>query len=118
MKTTYSQLQHFLSLPWMQMNLQNMEVFLIKKRYHCYHTKRVQKIKAQVIKHVHKRKEKFCQRCLNGLVPAISYCVEFPRRQEKKPTTEKYHFTCPDLILFPGHVLVAIVREKGFWARC
>lgn len=100
------------------MNLQNMEVFVIKKRYHCYHTKRVQKIKAQVIKRMHKRKEKFCQGCLNMLVPAISHSIEFLRRQKKTPTTEKYLFTCPDLIPFPGHVLVAIVREKGFQARC
>lgn len=60
MQTTYAQLQHFLSLLWTQMNLQNMDVFVIKERYHCYHTKRVQKIKSQVIKHMHKRKEKFC----------------------------------------------------------
>lgn len=121
MQTTYAQLQHFLSLLWMQMNLQNMEIFVIKERYHCYHTKRGQKIKAQVIKHMHKRKEKFCQGCLNRLVAAISHCIEFHRRQKKKKnqtTTEKYHFTCPDLIFFLGHVLVALVREKGFWARC
>lgn len=57
MQTTYTRLQHFLSLPWMQMNLQNMEIFVIKERYHCYHTERVQKIKAQVIKHKLKIKE-------------------------------------------------------------
>lgn len=36
---------------------QNMEVFVIKERYHCYHTKRVQKIKAQVIKHIYKKRK-------------------------------------------------------------
>lgn len=36
---------------------QNMEVFVIKERYHCYHTKKVQKIKAQVIKHIYKKRK-------------------------------------------------------------
>lgn len=47
---------------------------------------------------------------LNRLVPFISHWITVCRGQEN--TTEQYHYTCPDLILLPGNVLVAIVSEK------
>lgn len=64
MQTTYTGLQHFLSPPQSQMDLQNMEIFVIKKRYHCYVTKSLHTIKAEVIKQMHSRKEKILPRVL------------------------------------------------------
>jgi len=50
MQTTYTGLQHFLSPPQLLMGLHNAELFVIKKRYHCYDTRRLHTIIAEVVK--------------------------------------------------------------------